>query len=99
MKSQKPQHRTCPEGLNEITETSARLQVEICTHELKKSTLKTVIRINSDFLESVWLSAGSTDPVLVQTHAAHTRTPCFFKTNFNDVPSLYTARRLYRATN
>jgi len=78
-------NRTCPEGLNEITETSARLQAEIWTHELKK-TENSHKGSTVTFCESVWLSAGSTDRVLVQTHAAHTLTPYFSKTHFNIVP-------------
>lgn len=81
-------NRTCPEGLNQITETSARLQVEIWTHELKKKKTENSHKGSTvTFYESVWLSAGSTDPALVQTHAAHTLTPYFFKTHFTIVLS------------
>ena len=80
-------NRTCPEGLNEITETSTHLQVEIWNHELKKKPVNSHKGSTVTFCESVWLSAGSTDPVLVQTHAAHTLTPYFFKAHFNIVIS------------
>jgi hypothetical protein len=53
---------------------------------IKKKTENSHKGTTVTFHESVWLPAGSTDPVLVQTHAPHTLTPYFFKTRFNIVP-------------